>query len=284
MTDSPIDPLAALAGETPETIAPDRGPGLPTLPYAPIHCPPYRESAPESGSGTEPAAADGAADAWRFSKFMLPVCPGYFGGPRPLVHPCFALSRGGVSWMSLTPMEIESMLPGIEAARGKVVVGGMGLALAGFAIAMKETVERVTIVDIDAAVIQMATAFSGLDAWPCREKVEIVHRDLRGHRDAEADFLFVDIWPNYRMDCMRPQMQAVHRAIPAPACFYWGQEIDAVDDARARGLPPEAFDAAAFDAYREATGLPLVGLETPSYPALCQLAAANPAIGQARRP
>jgi hypothetical protein len=184
--------------------------------------------------------------------------------------------------MSLTPMEIESMLPGIAAASGKVVIGGMGLALAGYAIAMKPEVERVTIVDIDGDVIEMAKAFAQIDAWPCRDKVEIVHSDLTDHRDAHADFLFVDIWPYYRMDIMVPQMQAFHRAIPAPRCFYWGQELDAVDRAVAKGTVREAFDASHFTAFREEIGVPLIGLEHAIYPTLCQQAAANPAIRSAR--
>ena len=256
----------------------DEGPGLPRLPYAPIACPPYREI----------AQAGGDAAGWRFSRFMLPVCPGYFGGPRPMRHVCFALARAGVTWMSLTPMEAESMAAGIDAAAGRVVVGGMGLALAAHAIAMKETVEKVTVVELDPAVVEAARAFARIDAWPCAEKLEIVTRDLADHRDPSADFLFVDIWPYYRMDVMVPQMQAFHRAIPAARAFYWGQELDAVDRHLAQGGVGggtlEGFDAGAFEAFREETGLPLVGLEQPTYPELCRRAAVNPAIGAARRP
>lgn len=260
--------------DPPSTLAWDEGPGLPRLPYAPIACPPYREIAVE-GDGP---------DAWRFSKFLLPVCPGYFGGPRPMRHACFALARAGVTWMSLTPMEAESMAPGIDAAAGRVVVGGMGLALAAHAIAMKESVERVTVVELDPRVAAMARAFAQIDAWPCAEKLEIVTGDLADHRDPAADFLFVDIWPFYRMDVMVPQMQAFHRAIPAARVFYWGQELDAVDRHLAQGGALDGFDAAAFEGFCEETGLPLVGLEQGAYPALCRRAAVNPAIGAARRP
>jgi len=260
--------------DPPAVLSWDEGPGLPRLPYAPIACPPYREIAADAG----------AAGGWRFSKFLLPVCPGYFGGPRPLRHACFALARGGVTWMSLTPMEAESMAAGIDAAAGRVVVGGMGLALAAYAIAMKDAVERVTVVELDPAVVEMARAFAQIDAWPCAGKVEIVTADLAAHRDPTADFLFVDIWPYYRMDAMVPQMQAFHRAIPAPRVFYWGQELDAVDRHLAAGGARDGFDAGAFEAFREETGLPLVGLERAAYPDLCRRASVNPAIGAARRP
>ncbi|MCR9219386.1 MAG: hypothetical protein NXI21_04090 [Alphaproteobacteria bacterium] len=278
MIDPSPTPLPFETPGPPARIAPDVGPGLPDLPYAAIACPPYR---PGTLGGE---AVGGDEDPWRFMSFLLPMCPGYFGGPRALSYPCYALSRGAVTWMSLTPMEVESLLPGIDAAAGRVVVGGMGLALAGYAVAMKETVERVTIVELDPQVAALAEAFAGIADWPCRDKVEIVVRDLADHRDPSADFLFVDVWPNYRMDAMVPDMQAFHRAVPAPACFYWGQELDAVDRFAAQGGGAEAFDAAGFEAFREAVGLPLVGREQPAYPDLCRRAAANPAIGAKRRP
>lgn len=220
---------------------------------------------------------------WRFQDFVLPACPGYFTGPQRLTWTTFALYRDGVTWMSLVPMEVESQMPHLAAAHGTVVICGLGLGLMAYAVAAKRSVTRVVVVERDPEVADMFRDFAAFEQWPQRQKVEIVLSDARDFRFDGADFLYVDIWPNYRMDVMLPDMKAIHANVPAPACGYWGQELDMVDFAEARGTPPAAFGAADVQAFADAHGLPLIGLEEPTYPTLCRRAAANPAIGR-RRP
>jgi len=239
------------------------------VPYAPMPAPPYRMT--ESGG-------------WSFRQIFLPAAPGYFSGPRPVDWVTSVLARDGVTWMSLVPMEVESQMPFLSACRGTVVVCGMGLGLMAYAVSALKAVDRLIVVERDAEVIAMARQFTAFDTWPQKGKVEIVEADACEFRMAGADFLYADIWPYYRMDCMVPQMQRMHANIPTPSCGYWGQELDMVDWARGRGVALEDFAADHIRAFCAETGLPLVGLEQEAYPRLCRQAAVNPAIGAARRP
>lgn len=234
------------------------------LPFAPFPVPPYRPC---------------AARTWRFGALILAACPGYFRGPQPMPFQSFALARDAITWMSLTPMEVESQAAFRDIAQGHVVVCGLGMGLMAYGVGMKPEVTRVTVVERDPEVVAMFHEFSGFADWACRDKVEIITADARETNLGAVDFLYADIWPFYRMDVMVPDMRAIAGTIQAPRCGYWGQELDMVDHHVAQGGRVETFDAAAVEAFRAHTGLPLVGLEEiPDYPALCRAAAVNPAI------
>ena len=53
----------------------------------------------------------------------------------------------GNVWMSLTPNEMISQRDGIEAAKGTVVIGGLGLGWFLRKVCEKESVDRVIVVD-----------------------------------------------------------------------------------------------------------------------------------------
>ncbi|TAN60666.1 MAG: hypothetical protein EPN20_13415, partial [Magnetospirillum sp.] len=86
----------------------------PGLPYPPMATPGYR-------------MVD--AGGWRLSQAFIIASPGYFLPIRPLDWVTTLLSRGNVTWMSVTPMEIESQMPHLAAAKGMVVVCGLGLGV-----------------------------------------------------------------------------------------------------------------------------------------------------------
>ncbi|MEQ8604824.1 MAG: hypothetical protein RIB45_16035 [Marivibrio sp.] len=232
-----------------------------------------------------PAYRPLAAEGWRCHLFGDHIGgPGYFTRRRDHAALCFGLMRtDGEAWMTTAPMEIESQAPHLAAAEGHVLVGGLGLALMAYALTEKPAVPRVTVVERDSALIRLAPRFAEIDLWPQRAKLRIVEADLLAWRpdpaDPPVDFLYVDIWRGYRAEPKIENVQAVQAEARAPKVGYWGQEVDAVDWAAGRGIAPESFDAAAFEAFRAATGLPLIGLEEPLYPELCRRAAANPDIG-----
>ena len=237
------------------------------LPYPPMLTPRYR-------------AVRG--DDWTLREMFLVAAAGYFHGPRPLTWMNAALVRDGLTWMSLSPKELESQMPHLAAAHGTVVVCGLGMGVMAYAVSARASVERLVVVDKDPEIIAMFRRFADFDAWPQRHKVEIIEADAREVRVDGVDFLYADIWPFLRMDCMVPDMRAIWANIPAPACGYWGQELDMVDSALAKGVALADFSAEHVRAFRNETGLPLIGLEQPGYPELCKLAAVNPAIGAPR--
>lgn len=221
---------------------------------------------------------------WKLVQAYIAAAPGYFSGPRPLSWMNTLLVRDGITWMSLVPMEVESQMPHLGAAQGTVVICGLGLGVMAYAVSALRAVKRVLVVERDPEVIAMFRAFADFENWPQRGKIELVQSDAMAFRCADADFLYADIWPCYRMNTMIPDMQRIHQGVPAPRCGYWGQELDMVDWARNQGVAPADFDARHVQAFAEAHGLPLIGLENPDYPALCRLAATNPAIAAARKP
>lgn len=220
--------------------------------------------------------------AWQLRHAMFAVLPGYFTGPQPATWPVHLLVRDGITWMSLTPGEVESQSPHLAAARGTVVVCGLGMGMMAYAVSARSAVERLVVVERDPEVIAMFHQFAGFDSWPQRAKVEIVQADACEFRMDGVDFLYADIWPFYRMDAMIRDIKRMHANIPAPACGYWGQELDMVDWALAQGVAREDFSAEHVRAFAEHHRLPLIGLENPDYPALCRAASVNPAIRSQR--
>lgn len=58
-------------------------------------------------------------------------------------------------WMSLTPAELKTCWSGIEAAHGRVLIGGMGLGWMAQEILKKPSVESVTVVEIDPDIAEV---------------------------------------------------------------------------------------------------------------------------------
>ncbi len=241
----------------------------PGLPYPPMPAPHYRVV---------------EAARWTLRQPFVIACAGYFLPPRQLSWVNTVLMRDGISWMSLTPVEIESQMPHLAAAKGVVVVCGLGLGVMAYAVSALRAVDTLIVVERDPEIIAAFRQFTDFETWPQRSKIELVQCDAREFRRDGVDFLYADIWPYYRMDCMIEDMKAMHRNVPAPACGYWGQELDMVDAALAQGVALEDFSAAHVQAFADAHGLPLIGLEEPRYPELCRKAAVNPVIGAKRRP
>lgn len=235
------------------------GDGLAPLPPLPL--PSYR---PTEGA------------SWRFRIFTLAAAPGYFRGPQVLECPVAMLYRDGISWMSTVPGEIESQMPHAAVSRGKVIICGLGLGVMAYAVAARRAVDTVVVVERDREVIDMFQDYSGFGTWPQRGKIEIVCEDARAFRCSDADFLYADIWPNYRMAETIPDMQAMHRGTPAPSCGYWGQELDMLDWAVAQGRAAEDFSLDDVRAFSAAVGLPLIGTEIAGYADLCRKAYRNP--------
>ena len=242
----------------------------PGLPYPPMLAPIYR-------------VVD--AGRWKLHQPYIIACNGYFLPSRQMNWVNTILTKDGVSWMSLTPAETESQMPHLAAARGTVVVCGLGLGVMAYAVSALRAVDKLIVVERDPEIIAAFRQFADFDAWPQRSKIELVQADAREFRRDGVDFLYADIWPYYRMDCMVEDMKAMHRNIPAPACGYWGQELDMVDAALARGVALAEFSAGDVSAFTQAHGLPLIGLEEPRYAELCRMAGANYCMGgQKRRP
>ena len=100
-------------------------------------------------------------------------------------------------WMSVCPSEINSMKDAISAAKGRVLVLGLGLGYYAHAIAAKESVDFVTVVELSGEVIELfqKAIEPKLDFYG---KLTVVQSDavafLEKVKEGEYDFCFADIW------------------------------------------------------------------------------------------
>lgn len=119
---------------------------------------------------------------------------GYFA--EPFRYP--SVLQGGREWMSIKPSEIESSLPAIDAAAGRVVTFGLGLGYFAYRAAAKESVSSVTVVELDPAVVALFKEHI-LPQIPFKDKITVVQCDAfdylehRMSKD-QPDFVFMDIW------------------------------------------------------------------------------------------
>ena len=130
------------------------------------------------------------------------VCPdgrilpqiGYF--ERDYDYP--AVLQNGREWMTLLPNETVTIRPHVEKAHGRVLTFGLGLGYFAFSAAMKDSVESVTVVELDGDVIRLFSE-NILPQMSCRDKIRIINSDAfeyadRFFRQEKFDFVFTDIW------------------------------------------------------------------------------------------
>ena len=109
-----------------------------------------------------------------------------------------ALTEGNNIWMSLNPNEIETMKPYIAAAKGDVLVLGLGMGYVPFMMANKKDVKNITVVEKDPEIIAL---FNKL-IWPDftnKEKILIVQDDAINYvnkksNQSKYDYIFADLW------------------------------------------------------------------------------------------
>lgn len=108
-----------------------------------------------------------------------------------LVH---ALKRDGSSGklMSDLPIELRQMKEFARGARGRVLIGGLGLGLVAHLVAAKPSVESVTVVEVEPDVISLCA-----DGLP--PKVKVIQADLFDYLRRPSlrwafDRAFFDIW------------------------------------------------------------------------------------------
>jgi hypothetical protein len=192
--------------------------------------------------------------------------PGYWSGPS-IVSGTPVLLRDGETWMSISPLEIESEEIGIRAARGHVLILGLGLGWAAAATAALAGVTRVTIVERDSEVIALHKAldiFSQLEPQ-AKAKLEIIEADAFDYVPGqEVDMMIPDIWQPLVGGDRVAEVGRMQSNVGARAVYFWGQELEIARHAAAAG---RSLDDSGIAATVTAFGLPLVGPQTADYSA-----------------
>lgn len=242
-------------------------PDLSTLPHyhSPMFIPRYQ---PFSG------------ERWRLRHADMVLCPGYWTPPQ-LVNGMALLTRIDDSgrartWMSMSPMEIESQEIGCQHASGHVVVMGLGMGWAAANAALHPAVSQVTVVEFDPEVISAVEQSGIFGQLPeaAHARIRVMHGDAHHYvPDTPADTLLADIWlPLF--DARRDEeVRRMCANTGASRVYFWGQEMVIAHRARQSGL---ALDAETVARLAADMALPLIGpSECPDYPQRIKLAAAR---------
>ncbi|MBE6602424.1 MAG: hypothetical protein E7637_07995 [Ruminococcaceae bacterium] len=108
-----------------------------------------------------------------------------------------AVLENGIEWMTVTPLEIETMCEPISHARGRVLTLGLGLGYYAFSAAQRECVSSVTVVERDPRIIALFNEHL-LPQFPHREKITVIEADaiayLQELPQTAFDSIFVDLW------------------------------------------------------------------------------------------
>ena len=105
------------------------------------------------------------------------------------------LTRNGYIVMSNTPAEVHDHINFIRAAKGKVLIAGLGLGMVLQEVLKKDSVTKVTVVEISKDVINLV-AKSYQDT-----RLEIVNEDIFNFKPTEHyDFGWYDIWDDISGD------------------------------------------------------------------------------------
>jgi len=209
---------------------------------------------------------------WALDIVPLNLVPGYWSGPQ-LVQDMAALTRDGETWMSMTPMELESQEIGVRLARGHVLIYGLGMGWSAAASALNAAVTAVTVVEADPDILDLhrhLDVFAQLPAT-ARDKIRLIEGDAFDYRpDRPVDLLMPDIWLPVVSDGRIEEVRRMQASVAAGAIYFWGQEMEIARHAVAAG---RTLDEAGVAATIADFGLPLIGPELPDYPQKLRAAA-----------
>jgi len=170
------------------------------------------------------------------------------------------------TWMSITPLEVESQELGYRHAFGHTVVMGLGMGWIAANCVLNPRVTRVTVVERDPEVIRLIEASGAFESLPdaARRKLAIVAGDAlewRPGTDDPVDFLCADIWLQLAEPGALADVRRMQAHVRARQIYYWGQEI-AIHAALARQAGAAAdlapADADIDRAVNDLIGLPLL--------------------------
>jgi hypothetical protein len=222
---------------------------------------------------------------WRLDIAPLCIAPGYWSGPQVVTNMAALVrdegeGKGVRTWMSMTPMEIESQELGCRAAFGHTVVMGLGMGWAAANTALRPDVTAVTVVEFDAEVIAMIGEIGIFGQLPpeAQAKITVMRGDALIYTpDQPADTLLADIWLPINGDERVEQVRAMRANTGASRVYFWGQEMVIARMARDTGLSLEGGDVghATVERIVAELGLPLIGPELPDYPERVARAAAK---------
>ncbi len=215
-----------------------------------------------------------SAGPWTLRTATLAGSRGYWGeltGPAVNVPILVGPGGGGPhSWMSTLPSETESQEIGLHAAHGHTVVCGLGMGWLAANLALREQVDRVSVIERDKDILSIVAACGAFDDLPpaARGKIAVIEADaLTWRPDSPVDSLQIDIWLRYVEPQKLDDARRIQENVQAGSVYFWGQELEIWRHAcrRAGGVP--ALDwPLVRQVVEEDLSLPLILPDWPDYP------------------
>ncbi|MBO5945816.1 MAG: hypothetical protein J6Q69_04345 [Clostridia bacterium] len=137
-----------------------------------------------------------------------------------------AVLEGGNEWMTITPVDVDTVTEAIADARGKVITFGLGLGYYAYMVSQKANVESVTVVEKSEKVIELFRRHI-LPKFPNGDKVRIISADAFSYAENEMptegyDYAFVDTWRDASDGLpMYERMKALEHLSPKTEFSYW---------------------------------------------------------------
>jgi len=169
---------------------------------------------------------------WTVKVVGMPAGRGYWGEIQPLTGTIImAGPRDGdrQSWMSMMPVELQSQEIGLRAAHGHTVVFGLGMGWLAANVAMRPSVEHLTVVERDPDVIRLIADQGVFAQLPdeARRKVSVIEADaLEWKPERPVDSLQADIWGRLLEDRKLDEVRRMQANVGAAAVYFWGQEME----------------------------------------------------------
>lgn len=137
-------------------------------------------------------------------------------------YPC--IKEDGQTWMSVTPNEILTMEKPIADAHGNVLTLGCGMGYYAYMVSEKETVEHITIVEKEPAVIELFKTYI-LPQFSHKDKVSIVQSDafeyMNTLEDGNFDYCFADIWIGNNDTIPYLKLKSICKKFKQMTMSYW---------------------------------------------------------------
>lgn len=204
-------------------------------------------------------------NGWQLKAAALSVSQGYWT-PTRFVRDMVGLMRHGDTWMSTSPMEMESQEIGVRLSHGHVLICGMGMGWAAVNCALRAEVTRVTVVELDPAILALHRDLDLAAQLPeaARGKLHVVQGDAYDYvPDQPVDLLMPDIWLPLMNDGRVEEVRRMQANVQAREIYFWGQELEIARHAVAWGYGLDSDGIAATIARFD---MPLIGPAIDDYP------------------
>ena len=107
------------------------------------------------------------------------------------------LRQNDVTWMSVTPHEIETMKESLKEVKGNVLVLGLGIGYYPYIASLKNEVKNIDIIELDKKIIHIFKN-NLLNQFEHQEKINLINEEatkyLKENNLLKYDYIFVDLW------------------------------------------------------------------------------------------